>query len=131
MKCVGYYQPNSVINYPSISTNYTRCVEYKHFLHQKSDWTILVRETTCANGEQYYPVPTQKNRDIYKMYADMALKEESVHFVGRLASYKYFNMDQAIRNSLDYFRDVLKPRIEVMKKESPKIVISELVAMEA
>ena len=57
--------------------------------------------------------------------------EEGVHFVGRLASYKYFNMDQAIRNSLDYFRDVLKPRIEVMKKESPQIVISELVALEA
>jgi UDP-galactopyranose mutase len=129
-----FYQPNSVVNYPSASIDSTRCVEYKHFLNQKSEWTVLAKETTCAAGpgaEPYYPVPTQVNRDAYKKYAELAAAEESVHFVGRLASYKYFNMDQAIRNSLDYFRDVLRPKIEAMRKESPKIVISELTAMEA
>ena len=103
-------------------------------MNQKSDWTVIAKESTCAAGpgaEPYYPVPTQVNRDAYKKYAELAAAEEGVHFVGRLASYKYFNMDQAIRNSLDYFRDVLKPRIESMRKECPKIVISELVAAEA
>ena len=125
----GFYQPNSVVNYPSATTEWTRCVEYKHFLNQKSDWTVLAKESTCAAGptaEPYYPVPTQANRDTYKKYAELAAAEEGVHFVGRLASYKYFNMDQAIRNSLDYFRDVLRPKIAHMKKDGPQIVISEI-----
>ena len=107
LPCNGYAQENSVINYPGKPLKFTRCVEYKHFLHQKSDWTYLSYESTCADGEPYYPVPTQKNRDAYNKYAELANKENGVHFVGRLASYKYFNMDQAIRNALDYFRKYL------------------------
>lgn len=98
----GYYQPNSVVNYPSAKIPYTRCVEYKHFLHQQSDWTILAKETTCDGGEPYYPVPTAANRELYSKYVNLA-SQSGVHFVGRLASYKYFNMDQAIRNAMDYY----------------------------
>jgi UDP-galactopyranose mutase len=101
----GYAQPNSVVNYPSAAIPFTRSVEYKYFLHQKSDWTILSRETTSDNGEPYYPVPTQRNRDLYKEYLKLAeAAPKNVHFVGRLASYKYLNMDQAIRNAIDYYR---------------------------
>ena len=125
-KCDGYLQPNSVVNYPSPENIYTRCVEYKHFLHQKSAWTVMVREKTCAEGEPYYPVPTQNNRDIYNMYANLAEKETGVHFVGRLASYKYFNMDQAIRNSLDYFKKVLLPRVALLKMADVKMVVTEI-----
>jgi UDP-galactopyranose mutase len=82
-------------------------VEYKHFLHQKSDWTILSKEITCDSGEPYYPVPTQENRDLYEKYNKLATKESDVHFIGRLASYKYFNMDQAIRNAIDYYKEIL------------------------
>ena len=103
----GYYQPNSVVNYPSSTVPYTRCVEYKHFLNQKSDWTIIAKETTCDKGEPYYPVPTKKNQDIYQEYVKLAEKEDGVHFIGRLASYKYFNMDQAIRNAMDYYEEHL------------------------
>ena len=106
----GFYQPNSVVNYPDALNPYTRCVEYKHFLNQKSDWTILSKERTCDQGEPYYPVPTEANRELYKKYAELAAKVgeggpggPAVHFIGRLASYKYFNMDQAIRAALDYF----------------------------
>jgi UDP-galactopyranose mutase len=108
LPCKGYAQPNSVVNYPGAETPYTRCVEYKHFLHQKSDWTVLSREITCAEGEPYYPVPTQANQDLYRVYKELAEKESGVHFVGRLASYKYFNMDQAVRNAIDYYRKFLK-----------------------
>jgi UDP-galactopyranose mutase len=112
LKNPGYYQQNSVINYPSASTEFTRCVEYKHLLNQTSEWTVIVKESTCAEGEPYYPVPTQENRNVYNMYVDIAKEESGVHFVGRLASYKYFNMDQAIRNSLNYFRNVLLPKLK-------------------
>jgi UDP-galactopyranose mutase len=101
----GFHQPNSVINYPGADIPYTRCVEYKHFLNQKSEHTILVKETTTSDGDPYYPVLNDKNKDLYEKYQKMAEKERNnIHFLGRLASYKYFNMDQAIRNSLDYFK---------------------------
>jgi len=102
----GFYQPNSVVNYSSASVPYTRCVEYKHLLNQRSAWTILAKETTCAEGEPYYPVPTAANRELYLKYVELASRS-SVHFVGRLASYKYFNMDQAIRNAMDYYKQHL------------------------
>jgi UDP-galactopyranose mutase len=99
----GYLQPNSVINYPSADNPYTRCVEYKHFLYQKSDWTIISKETTTDIGEPYYPVPTKQNRDLYNKYCELSKSQPNVHFIGRLATYKYFNMDQAIRAALDYY----------------------------
>jgi len=100
------YQPYSVVNYPSNDTPYTRCVEYKHFLNQKSEHTVYVKETTTDNGEPYYPVLNDRNKELYAKYQKMAEEEgENIHFIGRLASYKYFNMDQAIKNSLDYYEE--------------------------
>ena len=89
-----YYQPNSVVNYPGLETPYTRCVEYKHFLNQESNHTAVVKETTTDIGEPYYPVLNNKNIKLYQKYLEMANKEDiNIHFIGRLASYKYFNMD--------------------------------------
>ena len=104
----GFHQPASVVNYPGLDTPYTRTVEYKHFLHQSSPWTILSSETTSSEGEPYYPVPTLYNRELYDKYKELASQESDVHFVGRLATYKYFNMDQAIRNSMDYYRNTIR-----------------------
>ena len=105
IKNMNYFQPNSVVNYPSIDIPYTRIVEYKHFLNQKSNDTIIVSEKTSDVGEPYYPVPTKKNLELYEKYKLLAKKEEikNVFFVGRLANYKYFNMDEAILNSLNFF----------------------------
>ena len=103
----GYDQPAAVVNYPNLNIPYTRTVEYKHFLHQRSPWTILSSETTSAEGEPYYPVPTQANRELYEKYKKLADATREVHFVGRLATYKYFNMDQAIRTAMDYYRSFL------------------------
>jgi len=106
---MNFYQSNSVINYPSNDIKFTRCVEYKHFLNQKSRHTVVVFETTNDDGEPYYPVPTDRNIKLYEMYRKLAEEEEKkgVYFVGRLANYKYFNMDQAIKNSLDFFSNKL------------------------
>ena len=104
---MNYYQPNSVINYPEIKYPYTRIVEYKHFLNQQSPHTVIISEITNDIGEPFYPVPNKKNLDIYEKYKKLAENEEKQHgvyFVGRLANYKYFNMDEAIANALHFFR---------------------------
>jgi UDP-galactopyranose mutase len=100
---MNYYQTNSVVNYPEIDIPYTRIVEYKHFLNQQSKDTVIVKEITSDVGEPYYPVPNKKNLELYEKYKNLTLKEENVHFLGRLANYKYFNMDTAILNALEYF----------------------------
>ncbi|WP_084060874.1 UDP-galactopyranose mutase [Kaistella solincola] len=109
-----YFQENSVVNYPGPEVEYTRIIEYKHFGNQQSEKTCIVKEFTVDEGEPYYPVPNDKNQKIYEQYKAEADKLTDVFFVGRLANYKYFNMDQAFRNALDLFfqlerKDVLKP----------------------
>jgi len=106
-KNTPFYQPSSVINYPESVVPYTRIVEYKHFLNQTSDDTIIVKEYTTDVGEPYYPIPNKRNMDLYEKYKEMTKDQTNVHFIGRLANYKYFNMDAAIRNALDYFESTL------------------------
>lgn len=111
-KDVDYFQPNSVVNYPEDSVPFTRIVEYKHFLHQSSPHTVLVREFPCEKGEPYYPVPNDKNKRLYEKYQKLADLENDVYFIGRLANYKYFNMDAAIRNALDFFQQHFQTKIK-------------------
>ena len=110
----GFYQPAFVVNHPSPDVPFTRVVEYKHMPNQPSDvrhgkvrGTRIAREFSSADGPPYYPVPNPANRALYERYRKLAEKEKDVCFVGRLASYKYFNMDQAILNALEIF-DSLK-----------------------
>ena len=121
----GFYQEAMVVNYPSPDVKFTRIVEYKHVPNQptpvkegKVKGTLLAREYSSAEGEPYYPVPNPDNRALYEKYAAMAEKEEGVAFVGRLASYKYFNMDQAILNALEMY-DNLKETGKLEPKRAP------------
>jgi UDP-galactopyranose mutase len=100
---------NSVVNYPENNVDYTRIVEYKHFLNQQSPHTTIVKEYTSDIGDPYYPVLNDKNLKLYEKYKKMADNEikNNIHFIGRLANYKYFNMDQAIKNALDYYNNYL------------------------
>jgi UDP-galactopyranose mutase len=102
-----FYQKNSVINYPN-DHEYTRIVEYKYFRNQKSKKTTISKEYSTWDGEPYYPVPSERNRILYEKYQKEAkkLEKKGVYFVGRLANYKYFNMDQAFKNALDLFADL-------------------------
>jgi UDP-galactopyranose mutase len=72
----------------------------------ESDKTVIVKEFSTSSGEPYYPVPSQRNRDLYARYQEAAKSETGVFFVGRLANYKYFNMDQAFKNALDLFSSI-------------------------
>lgn len=104
-----YYQNNSVINYCSNEEKFTRIVEYKHFYNKSkfSDHTIISKEYSTDEGDPYYPVPSDKNIELYNKYKKYADEENNIIFCGRLANYKYFNMDEAILNSLNIY-DQLK-----------------------
>lgn len=109
------YQNHAVINYPEENFPYTRIIEHKKFFGEdyvKLPVTTITREYSIAGGEPYYPVPNQKNRDLYELYKNEAaqLEKEGIYFIGRLASYKYFNMNQAIRAALDLYSRLNNPK---------------------
>ena len=106
-----FFQENSVVNYPGMEVAFTRIIEYKHFGNQKSEKTTIVKEYTTDEGEPYYPVLNDKNRAIYNKYKLEAEKHPQIHFVGRLANYKYFNMDEAFKNALDLFESLETKKI--------------------
>lgn len=99
-----YYQSNSVINYPN-DHEYTRIVEYKYLYRQKHPKTIISKEYPTWEGEPYYPVPSKKNQILYSKYQREAqkLEKKGIYFVGRLANYKYYNMDEAFKSALELF----------------------------
>lgn len=103
-----FFQQSSVVNYPGNEVDFTRIIEYKHFGSQQSEKTTIVKEYTTDEGDPYYPVPNAKNQLIYEKYKRDAEALVDVYFVGRLANYKYFNMDQAFKNALDLF-SLLEP----------------------
>eukprot|EP00793_Prasinoderma_coloniale_P005765 PRCOL_00004239-RA len=121
----GFFQEAMVVNHPGPDVPFTRIVEYKHVPNQPTEvkegkvkGTLIAREYSKAGGEPYYPVPNPANRELYEKYAEMAAKEEGVCFVGRLASYKYFNMDQAILNALEMY-DNLRETGRLEPKRAP------------
>jgi len=98
-----YFQHKAVVNYPN-EQFFTRIVEYKYFYQQKSPYTTISKEYPCWNDQEpYYPVPNPANREVYGRYRKMADKLKSVYFCGRLATYKYLNMDQCIGQALSLF----------------------------
>mmetsp|Transcript_19352 Transcript_19352/g.28983 ORF Transcript_19352/g.28983 Transcript_19352/m.28983 type:complete len:769 (+) Transcript_19352:151-2457(+) len=153
-----FFQPASVVNYPSGDYDFTRIVEYKHFptnaqphqvleqeaqgqvqqslrQTQKSRDTVLFYERSKDDGDPYYPVPNDRNKNLYAKYQEMAEKEEGITFVGRLANYKYFNMDQSIQNALELF-DSHAPKVVVLqhlqnKTGGPEALLQLLLAFHA
>ncbi len=94
-----YLQPVAVINYPNDHA-YTRVTEFKHLTGQVHPQTSVVYEYPADQGDPYYPVPTPQNAAIYRHYAEQAAATKHVHFVGRLATYRYYNMDQVVAQAL-------------------------------
>lgn len=109
-----FYQDAVQENYPDINIPFTRIVEYKRQTKQIHPKTTISKEFPTWEGEPYYPVPSEKNRSIYIKYQEKAkaLENKGIYFVGRLANYKYFNMDQAFRNALDLFQKLEPGKLE-------------------
>jgi UDP-galactopyranose mutase len=101
---VEWRQPVGVVNYPSTAVPYTRVTEYKHLTGQVHPKTSITYEHPKAGGDPYYPVPRAENQALYKRYEALALSESGVDFVGRLATYRYYNMDQVVGQALASFR---------------------------
>ena len=93
------FQPSPVVNYPN-EHPYTRVTEFKYLTGQEHPKTAVVYEHPRADGDPYYPVPRPENAALYRRYAALANAEAGVHFVGRLATYKYYNMDQVVAQAL-------------------------------
>ncbi|CAM5613092.1 UDP-galactopyranose mutase [Rhodanobacter lindaniclasticus] len=78
----------------------TRITEFKHLTGQRHGGTSIVREYPQAEGDPYYPVPRAENEALFKRYEELARQEPNVTFVGRLAQYRYYNMDQVVGAAL-------------------------------
>ncbi|XWK88334.1 MAG: UDP-galactopyranose mutase [Phormidium sp.] len=131
------HQPAPVVNYPNEHL-YTRCTEFKYLTGQEHSKTSIVYEYPQAEGDPYYPVPRPENAELYKKYKALADAIPEVYFVGRLATYKYYNMDQCVAQALTVFKEirtkepekplVLQPmdrRDNYIKNESAKEIIEE------
>ncbi|HEX2911782.1 MAG TPA: UDP-galactopyranose mutase [Chloroflexia bacterium] len=93
------YQAAPVINYPN-EYSYTRVTEFKYLTGQEHAQTTIVYEYPKDEGDPYYPVPRPENAELYKKYKELADNTPDVYFCGRLATYKYYNMDQVVAQAL-------------------------------
>ena len=98
-----FFQPTGTVNYPNEQA-YTRITDFKYLTGQKHHKTSIVYEYPKAEGDPYYPVPRPENAELYKKYQQLANAMTNTYFVGRLATYKYYNMDQVVAQSLTLFK---------------------------
>ena len=102
---VENYQGNAVVNYTDAEVPYTRIIEHKHFEFGNQRDTVITIEypqSFAKGGEPYYPVNDEHNNTLYEKYRMLAQQEERVDFGGRLAEYKYYNMDEVVKKALDF-----------------------------
>ena len=100
------YQSAPVVNYPNDQL-YTRVTEFKYLTGQEHRKTSIVYEFPKAHGDAYYPVPRKENTELYAKYRALAEATPKVHFVGRLATYKYYNMDQIVAQALTTYGKIM------------------------
>jgi UDP-galactopyranose mutase len=99
-----WFQSVAVVNYPSEDVPFTRISEYKHLTGQEAPVTTITYEYPSAEGDPYYPIPRPENQELFKKYEALADETGDVTFVGRLATYRYYNMDQIVGQALATFR---------------------------
>jgi UDP-galactopyranose mutase len=99
------FQPVAVVNFPNENA-FTRITEFKHLTGQEHPKTSIVYEYPKAEGDPYYPIPRRENAEIYRQYHELA-EQTGVHFAGRLATYKYYNMDQVVAQALTIYSRLL------------------------
>jgi UDP-galactopyranose mutase len=106
------FQCTGTINYPN-DYAYTRITEFKYVTGQQHRKTTIVYEFPTGEGDPYYPIPRQENTEIYKKYEALAAAMTNTYFTGRLATYKYYNMDQVVAQSLTLFKKLVQRPVEV------------------
>jgi len=88
--------------------------EFKYLSGQQSDKTTIVYEFPQDEGDPYYPVPRRENAELYKQYSELAAEVQNVYFCGRLATYKYYNMDQVVAQALTLFNKIAASETEIV-----------------
>ena len=115
------FQPVGTVNYPN-DYGYTRISEFKHITGQRHPSTSIVYEYPRADGDPYYPVPRAENAALYRRYEAEADRLDNVTFVGRLATYKYYNMDQVVGQALAVFRRLQERVARAQPADSLRVV---------
>jgi UDP-galactopyranose mutase len=119
------FQPVGTVNFPSEDVPYTRISEYKHLTGQQHRQTSITLEYPSAEGDPDYPIPREENQALYKKYEALADATRGVTFVGRLATYRYYNMDQIVGQALATFRRLdAARRVRTMEKEAPPLAVA-------
>ena len=98
------FQAVATVNFPDEAVPHTRITEYKHLTGQQHAQTSITYEYPQAEGDPYYPIPKDENQALYLRYKALADALPDVSFVGRLATYKYYNMDQVVGQALATYR---------------------------
>jgi UDP-galactopyranose mutase len=114
-----WFQPVAVVNYPAEDVPYTRITEYKYLTGQEAPKTSITYEYPSAEGDPYYPIPRPENQALFKRYEALALAEPDVIFVGRLATYRYYNMDQVVGQALATYRRFAEAERKAAAKPAP------------
>lgn len=106
-----FYQSNSVINYPC-DYDFTRIHEYKHYLKQKSDFTIIAKEFPedfqIGKNVRTHPILNEKSRELYGKYFEEAKRLDNIYFFGRLGNFQYYDIDQAILRAMNLFEKIVQ-----------------------
>ncbi|MFN3322491.1 MAG: UDP-galactopyranose mutase [Bryobacteraceae bacterium] len=119
------FQAAPVINYPN-EHDYTRVTEFKYLTGQQHHATSVVYEYPRAEGDPYYPVPRAENNDLYRRYKELADLTPGVHFVGRLATYKYYNMDQIVAQALTVAARIMGVRRPALNSAARTLTTQEI-----
>jgi UDP-galactopyranose mutase len=114
MKCSSY-QRAAVVNYTT-SHKYTKTTEFSKFTCEPKDTTLVAREYPVAykknKNNPYYPIPIKKNIELYEEYVKMASEYKNLHLLGRLATYKYMNMDKAVRSAMELYNKITFTKVD-------------------
>ena len=107
-----FYQDNAVVNYPN-NYDFTRIHEYKYYLNDKSEKTVIAKEYSEAfepgKNDRFYPIPTEENIALYNKYLEAAKKKyPNMYFLGRLGDYKYYDMDKAVARAFEVYREAMQ-----------------------
>lgn len=113
-----FYQTNSVVNYPC-NYDFTRIHEYKYYLNDKSEKTVIAKEYSeffePGKNERYYPIPNDRNTELYNRYLEKSKELRNVYFLGRLGDYKYYDMDKAVLRAIELFEAIKGGNINYAK----------------
>ena len=118
-----WFQPVAVVNYPN-DFEYTRVTEFKHLTGQQHQRTSIVYEYPRSEGDPYYPVPQPMNASVYSQYRKLAESLPNVRFVGRLGTYRYYNMDQVVGQALTLYKNLMRAEAAKVEVEPVALPIS-------